>query len=222
MKSQHIRTLGLIVGLVAALGMAGITAGQLEESARFAASDGAGGDQFGTSLGISSGVGLVGAPSDDDNGTDSGAAYTSTTDANGVVTSTKLLASDGAAGDAFGSAVAIHKNFLVVGAPTPGGAGAAYVFVRQGTRWVQKAKLVAKDGVVGDAFGSSVSVDGKTVVVGAPGKNGSTGAAYVFKKKGRQVAPCTEAGRLRRPREGLFRPGRGCFLDNGGRRGPVR
>ena len=101
-----------------------------------------------------------------------------------MVTSTKLLASDGAAGDAFGSAVAIHKNFLVVGAPTPGGAGSAYVFVRQGTRWVQKAKLVAKDGVVGDAFGSSVSVDGKTVVVGAPGENGSTGAAYVFKKKG--------------------------------------
>ena len=49
----------------------------VEESARFEASDGAGGDQFGTSLGISSGVGLVGAPSDDDNGTDAGAAYTS-------------------------------------------------------------------------------------------------------------------------------------------------
>ena len=95
----------------------------VEESARFGASDGAGGDQFGTSLGISSGVGLVGDPSDDDNGTDAGAAYTSRTDANGVVTLTKLRASDGAAGDAFGSAVAIHKNFLVVGAPTPGGAG---------------------------------------------------------------------------------------------------
>jgi hypothetical protein len=156
----------------------------LGESAKFAASDGAAGDQFGASLGISSGVGLVGAPSDDDNGTDSGAAYTSTTDANGVVTLSKLLASDGAAGDAFGSAVAIHRNILVVGAPAAGGTGVAYVFVRKGGRWVQKARLVATDGAVGDVFGSSVSVDGKTVVIGAPGKSQSTGAAYVFKRRG--------------------------------------
>ena len=156
----------------------------LGESARFAASDGAVGDQFGTSLGISSGVGLVGAPSDDDNGKDSGAAYASKTDATGVVTLAKLLASDGAAGDAFGSAVAIHRNILVVGAPAAGGTGAAYVFVRKGGRWVQKAKLLASDGAVGDVFGSSVSVDGKTVVIGAPGKNRSTGAAYVFKRRG--------------------------------------
>ena len=160
------------------------TAPAVEESARFAASDGAVGNQFGTSLGFSSGVGLVGAPSDDDNGTDSGAAYTYKADANGMVTATKLLASDGAAGDAFGSAVAIHVNVLVVGAPNAGRTGAAYVFIRKGARWVQKAKLVAKDGAVGDAFGSSVSVDGRTVVVGAPGKKRSTGAAYLFTKRG--------------------------------------
>ena len=40
--------------------------------------------------------------------------------------------------------------------------------------WTQVAKLVASDGEKGDAFGTSVALDGDTAVVGANGK------AYVF------------------------------------------
>jgi FG-GAP repeat len=49
----------------------------------------------------------------------------------------------------------------------------------------QAASLTAKDGVVGDEFGSSVAVSGHTLVTGAPnhqvGTNGGQGALYVFR-----------------------------------------
>ena len=44
----------------------------------------------------------------------------------------------------------------------------------------QAAKLTASDGTADDEFGWSVSVDGSTAVVGAPGENGGRGAAYVL------------------------------------------
>ena len=47
------------------------------------------------------------------------------------------------------------------------GAGAAYVFVRNGTTWSQQAYLKASNTDANDAFGMSVAVSGDTVVVGA-------------------------------------------------------
>ncbi|MBI4995616.1 MAG: FG-GAP repeat protein [Rhodocyclales bacterium] len=81
-------------------------------------------------------------------------------------------------------------------------AGAAYVFRRSGTSWVQEAFLKAPNSGGGDFFGESVAVNGDTVVVGASGEssnqttitNGaaasadnsaaSAGAAYVYKRTG--------------------------------------
>ncbi len=103
----------------------------------------------------------------------------------------KLTASDGAAFDQLGSAVAISGDTMVVGAPdaTVGAnarQGAAYVFVKPAdgtwTDAVQTAKLTAPDGAASDFFGWSVAIDGRTIVVGAVIKNTSPsqGAAYVF------------------------------------------
>ena len=73
--------------------------------------------------------------------------------------------------------------------------GAAYVFVRSKGSWSQQAYLKASNTGFNDQFGSSVAVDGETVVVGAAledsnatGINGNqtnngaenSGAAYVF------------------------------------------
>ena len=62
--------------------------------------------------------------------------------------------------------------------------GAAYVFTEPGSGWTQTAKLTASDGEPDDDFGSSVSISGNTVVVGAygatVGANSRQGAAYVF------------------------------------------
>ena len=128
-----------------------------------------------------------------------GAAYVFTESGSGWANMTqtaKLTASDGAAGDYFGDSVSISGNTVVVGAldATVGSnsqQGAAYVFTEPGSAWAnmtQTAKLTASDGAAGDYFGSSVSISGNTVVVGAPdakvGSNSQQGAAYVFTEPG--------------------------------------
>ena len=77
--------------------------------------------------------------------------------------------------------------------------GSAYVFVKPGGGWAsgnQTAKLVASDGAAADQFGSSVSIDGDTVVVGASGDNGGAGSAYVFVKPGGGWTSVPESAQL--------------------------
>ena len=45
-------------------------------------------------------------------------------------------------------------------------------------------KLTASDAATFDEFGNSVGISGATAVIGAPGKSGVTGAAYVFVRSG--------------------------------------
>ncbi len=63
--------------------------------------------------------------------------------------------------------------------------GAAWVWVRVGTNWEQ-TKLVAAPTSFGALQGSSVSLsaDGQTLIVGAPGDSGGTGAAWTFTRSG--------------------------------------
>ena len=103
----------------------------------------------------------------------------------------KLLTSDLATNDCLGWSVSISGDGgrAVIGAYNKAGAagnaqGAAYVFLRTGTTWVQQAKLLASD-PASDYFGYSVSIssDGSYAVVGAPNKTGtytSQGAAYIY------------------------------------------
>jgi len=103
---------------------------------------------------------------------------------------TTLHASDAIPNILFGWSVAIDDDVIVVGArqgvvhSTIIG-GAAYVFRRSGTVWIQEAKLRAVDPDYHDFFGTSVSVSGDTVIVGANGDNekgNDAGAAYVFER----------------------------------------
>ena len=101
----------------------------------------------------------------------------------------KLTAADGAAGATLGLSVAVDGDTLVLGAPgDAGGRGSVYVFQRSGDSWTQSAKLTATDGAPGDALGSSVAIDGDTIVAGAPdsdiGSNVNEGAAYTFARTG--------------------------------------
>jgi hypothetical protein len=95
---------------------------------------------------------------------------------------------DTATGDRFGFFVALAGDTAVIGAPLDGvGAnseqGSAYVFARTGTRWTERAHLVAPDGEAFDKFAWPVALAGATPVAGAwahgPGPN-ATGAAYTF------------------------------------------
>ena len=100
----------------------------------------------------------------------------------------KLLADDAEASDYLGYSAAIDGDTAVVGAykETELGydAGAAYVFVRDGSGvWTQQAKLTASDGKADDRFGWAVAVAGDTAVIGKESWDffdPPPGAAYVF------------------------------------------
>jgi len=103
-----------------------------------------------------------------------------------------LVPSDTTLVDAFVDS-AISGNTIVVGVQTATigqntRQGAAYVFVRNGTIWTQLQRLVAEDGAAEDRFGSSVSIEGETILVGAPqddvGANTDQGSVYAFQRQG--------------------------------------
>ena len=157
---------------------------------KLAASDGQNLDQFGFAVSVSGDTALVSALQDDNaGGVDAGAAYVFVRSGTAWSEQQKLLAPDGAAGDAFGRSVAAFADTAVIGAPfddNSGGtnAGSAYVFVRSGPSWTFQQKLAAADGANGAQLGTSVSLHGETAVAGAIGDDppGSpdAGAAYVF------------------------------------------
>jgi hypothetical protein len=96
----------------------------------------------------------------------------------------KLLASDGAAYERFGAAVAAHGRKAVVGAPD---VGAAYVFGHGDVGWLELARLEGETPGALDEFGRSVAVDGEVVLVGAPSDatlGAGRGAAWVFRRAG--------------------------------------
>lgn len=81
----------------------------------------------------------------------------------------KIIAPDGAAGDAFGSAVAASGDYLVVGAPRKESllgpnAGAAYLFRLSTGALIRRLG----SGDVDSLFGSAVAVWGNHIVVSAP------------------------------------------------------
>ncbi len=157
-----------------------------------AASDGAAGDKFGISVSISGNYAIVGAYLDDvATKTDQGSAYIFIREDGLWTEQAKLTASDGGAGDNFGNSVSISGDYAVVGSPKGSGnwflQGAAYIFVRTGTNWVQQAKLNASDGLIGDYFGTSVSINNDYIIAGAPNAQityANQGAAYVFARTG--------------------------------------
>lgn len=112
----------------------------------------------------------------------------------------KLSASDATYNNLFGESLAMSGDTIIVGASNAEvggvrGQGAAYVFVRSGTTWIEQAKLTANDGRREDSFGRSVAIDGDMAIVGAPYADVGTncglggilcneGAAYVFVRSG--------------------------------------
>ena len=152
---------------------------------------------FGFSLAVSGDLLAIGAPGDQDNGNGSGAVYLFSRHSGGsnnwglldkLHGDVPAFSSAEFAPDYFGAAVAIDGEHLVIGAPGTDGnhgvdAGAAYLFHHQknADTWERSALIQAADGGAWAFFGSSVAIDGNTVMVGNTTDNANTGgAAYVF------------------------------------------
>src|SRR5690606_10211951 len=106
--------------------------------AKLTAGDGADGDRFGSALALDGETALVGAHEADVGGVFfHGAAYVVTRSGATWTEQEKLTAADGAAGDQFGSSVALDGETALVGAYSAevdgnNSQGAAYVFTRSG------------------------------------------------------------------------------------------
>ncbi|MBL8803181.1 MAG: FG-GAP repeat protein [Planctomycetes bacterium] len=184
-------------------------------------------DNFGIAVAISGDSLVVGAHQEDSDATgvngdsssnaasSSGAAYVFVRSGSTWTQQAYLKASNTDAFDQFGISVASSGDTVLVGAWLEGSAatgvngdqssdvafsaGAAYVFVRSGTNWIQQAYLKASNTDVADFFGRSVAAWGDTVVVCARGEGSAatgvdgdqssnaasgSGAAYVFVRSG--------------------------------------
>ena len=159
-------------------------------AARLTAYDGANLDSFGKSVAIHDDTIVVGAWGDDDGAGQTGSAYVFTKPQAGwsdMTQTAKLTASDAAQDDHFGWSVAVNGDNVVVGAygndDDGTDSGSVYLFTKPSGSWVdatETVKLTAPDGAVDDNFGDSVAAGGGRVIVGAPGDESETGAAYVF------------------------------------------
>lgn len=167
------------------------------------ADDGDANEFFGFSVAIAGDIVVVGAQGDDENGDESGAAYVFTRSDAGWSQEAKLTAADAEAGDQFGGSIALFGETLLVGARRDDDngdeSGAAYLYTRSGSDWIQQAKLTATDGEAGAEFGRSVALSDDTVIIGAARddeKGEDSGSVYVFTRSGTnwsQLAKLTAA-----------------------------
>ncbi len=153
------------------------------EHAKITSSDGATEDWFGHSVSISGDYSVIGAYGNDDDGSNSGAAYIFHRSGINWTEQAKIIASNGEEFDNFGYTVSISGNYAAIGAAGYGNNGAAYIFHRSGTIWTEDTKLTASDGENEDWFGRSVDISGNYALIGAwqDDDNGpGSGSAYLY------------------------------------------
>ena len=159
---------------------------------------------FGGAVDISGDTMVVGAPFDDANGNNAGAAYVFVRNGLTWTQQTKLIAGDTTGDDQYGTSVSINRDLIVVGAPFHdhlGGGnfddGSAYLYRRTGTTWNLEDELIASDAANNDRFGTAVDIGIAVpeaspssdelfdVIVGAPVRispmlGGPQGAIYLY------------------------------------------
>lgn len=114
-----------------------------------------------------------------------GSAYIHTNDGNNRWQITHLNRPSVAKNTGFGHSVAIHGNYIIIGAPfdyhKPYYPGEAFIFERNAQQqWQFKARLEAPTVRTRDKFGYSVAITNGHAIVGAPGREG--GRAYVYQR----------------------------------------
>jgi hypothetical protein len=156
------------------------TASGWAPQARLDALDAGMGAAFGSSIALSGDTALVGAPGAAVGGVASfGSAWVFQRSGATWAQQARLTATDAAANQLFGTAVALSGTRVVVGAPGRVAVGGAYVFERNGSAWLQQATLVpgAADG---GRAGTRVAIEGETIVLGEP----RWGQAFIFERSG--------------------------------------
>ncbi|RYD63806.1 MAG: hypothetical protein EOP83_11235, partial [Verrucomicrobiaceae bacterium] len=176
------------------------------QTAKLIDPDGADQDLFGAAVAIDGDRAVVGAPDDDQSGgMVEGSVHIFSRTA-GIWSHVKALRVSGSDDDAaFGSAIDLEGDILLVGAPNVVGPssvyeGGVFEFAAVEGSWSLKGRLSpATDDVVG--FGRAVLLNGGQAIVGAPGRGyyyspKSTGSVHFFQRSG---DGWSESGPLRAP-----------------------
>jgi hypothetical protein len=135
---------------------------------------------------------IIGAEGESANGVKSGAAHIFE-DKNGVWVNIANLSPfnhlgnaepNNGAGMQFGSAVAIHGDYAIVGAPDADvkgvSSGAIFIFKNTNGQWLPHQKLVGHDSVAFDGFGSSLAINQQNIFVGSPKYYMNAGKVFNF------------------------------------------
>ncbi len=148
---------------------------------------------FGYSLAVSRDTLVVGAPGNLSSNSVAGSVYVFRQQGTNWSREALLRGNAGTNGDEFGFSVAVNADSLIVGAPGYPSAGAhsgaAFIFQRTNTVWIQHPILTSPEKAALDYFGQSVAINGTAAVVGAPRGRGleipsKSGAAYSFTRSG--------------------------------------
>lgn len=155
---------------------------------RLYTSDLSSGDALGSSVSISGDFAFMGTPSKASGGNNYvGAVYVFQRDplTGNWYQMQKIMASDAAIGDRFGSSVSVRGDYAVIGATYESSKkGAVYVFEKDASSgdWLEVSKLVGSDVTLTNSyFGSSVVTSDNRFIVSRSGDN-SFGGVYVFEK----------------------------------------
>jgi hypothetical protein len=151
-------------------------------------------DFFGLSESISGNFAIIGAYGDDvGSNANQGSANIYKYDGTNWVFFKKLTDATGSANDNFGFSVAISANYAVVGSygddiGANAGQGSISVYKFDGTDWIFMQRLTDPVGQAFDEFGSSVSISGNYIAVGATygdaGSNIDFGTVSIFRFDG--------------------------------------
>jgi cysteine-rich repeat protein len=151
------------------------------------ASDGEAVDRFGFSVAVAGDTLVVGAPLDDDLGTNAGATYAFVRSGSVWSEQQKLLASDGEAEDQFGYSVGLSGDTAAVGARLDDdngvNGGAVYAFFRTGSVWSEQGKMHGSSSSQSENFGTAVAISGDAVLGGAP-MGYRPGISYMYERVG--------------------------------------
>lgn len=167
------------------------------QEAHIFSSNGAAGDNFGTSVGISFDYLVAGAPGDDiSTATDRGSAYFFMRSAIAWTQQSNVIGPFGAANDHFGSSVSITGDQALIGSPDSDyddgngprtDNGTAHVFNRVGSNWSHQQLLFWKGSLNDYHFGCSVSIANNVAAIGAdaaPSPASFPGAVRIFEYNG--------------------------------------
>jgi hypothetical protein len=118
-----------------------------------------------------------------------GAAWVYTRSGSTWTQQAKLVSKEASGNVQQGYSVALSANgdtALVGGKTYAGGTGAAWVFTRSGSTWIERAKLVGSEASGNAEQGDSValSANGETALIGGYKDEGGVGAAWVFTGSG--------------------------------------